>query len=173
MGIQLILVVETNRKADIDVGYLNEIIHYYYDLKNEVSIKYIYMEGKHNYNQRRVEKEIKRYCSMYSGKSHVIYVFDRDQHYKDIRDENFINDVCNYCDQEGYEIIWFVRNIEDVLHKKHVESNKKKEAMIAFKRTKQIQKVEARNLSSPNPRQSKTSNILYVFDKYISSYRKL
>lgn len=50
MGIQLILVVETNRKADIDVGYLNEIIHYYYDLKNEVSIKYIYMEGKHNYN---------------------------------------------------------------------------------------------------------------------------
>lgn len=141
-GIQLILVVETNRKADVDVGYLNEIIHYYYDLKNEVSIKYIYMEGKHNYNQRRFEKEIKRYCSMYSGESHVIYVFD--------------------CDQEGYEIVWFVRNIEDVLHKKHMESNKKKEAMIVFKRTKQIQKVEARNLSSPNPRQSKTSNILYV-----------
>lgn len=142
MGIQLILVVETNRKADIDVGYLNEIIHYYYELKNEVSIKYIYMEGKHNDNQRRVEKEIKRYCSMYSGESHVLYVFDRDQ--------------------EGNEIVWFVRNIEDVIHKKHVESNKKKEAMIVFKRTKQIQKVEARNLSSPNPRQSKTSNILYV-----------
>lgn len=130
-GIQLILVVETNRKADVDVGYLNEI-----------SIKYVYMEGKHNDNQRRVEKDIKKYCSMYSGESHVIYVFDRDQ--------------------EGYEIVWFVRNIEDVLHKKHVESNKKKEAMIVFKRTKQIQKVEARNLSSPNPRQSKTSNILYV-----------
>ena len=60
MAIQLILCVETNKKADTDSKYIFETIKYYYNIDNSVKLSKIYMGTKTKYNSKEVLKEIKQ-----------------------------------------------------------------------------------------------------------------
>ena len=83
MAIQLILCVETNKKADTDSKYIFETIRYYYNVDNSVKLSKIYMGTKTKYNSKEVLKEIKQKKSMFShGSSMVIYCIDTDQYEK-------------------------------------------------------------------------------------------
>ena len=56
MAIQLILCVETNKKADTDSKYIFETIRYYYNVDNSVKLSKIYMGTKTKYNSKEVLK---------------------------------------------------------------------------------------------------------------------
>lgn len=167
MGKQCIFVVETTRKANIDVGYLNEIIHHYYQLNKEIVINYVYMEGKYNYNHTRVVREIKQFQKRFQGETNVFYVFDKDQHAIYAKDEVFQKDVIQYCKSHQYHLIWFVRNIEHVLLQRIIKGHDKKKEMDRFKRNHMIQMIDSTSLCNPNPCKEKTSNILYILDKQL------
>lgn len=167
MGKQCIFVVETTRKANIDVGYLNEIIHYFYQLNKEIVINFVYMAGKYNYNHTKVVREIKGLQKRFHGRSEIFYVFDKDQHTVYAKDEAFQKDVIQYCRSNGYHLIWFVRNIEHVCLQRIVKSHDKKKEMDRFKRNQMVKMVDPTNLSNANPCKEKTSNILYILDKQL------
>ena len=50
MAIQLILCVETNKKADTDSKYIFETLRYYYNVDNRVKVSKIYIVTITKYN---------------------------------------------------------------------------------------------------------------------------
>lgn len=54
MAIQLILCMETAKKADTDGIYITEVIRHIYQLNNQIKISRIYLSSKNKYNARSV-----------------------------------------------------------------------------------------------------------------------
>lgn len=54
---------------------------------------------------------------MYQGHTDIFYVFDKDESTLDFRDAQFIEEVEQYCKNQNYKLIWFVKNIEHVMHR--------------------------------------------------------
>ena len=81
MAIQLIFCVETNKRADTDSIYINEMIHYLYNIDNKVKISKVYMGSKTKYKSKEIIKGINNKKEMYKlGDSIVIYCIDTDQY---------------------------------------------------------------------------------------------
>lgn len=123
---QLLFVVETDKVAQTDVGYINEILHHFYHMNRNISIKYIYMEGKFKYHHKSVMRDIKQYQKMFEGETIVLYVFDKDEAALDIRDAKFNEEIKLFCEANKYELIWFVKNVEHVMHGKIIPARDKK-----------------------------------------------
>ena len=162
---QIIICCETDRKTGSDFIYVNEIIRYYYEeviKNNNISIQYVPLGGKHKYNHPDTINKIDFYPKV--NKTVIIYVFDKDQNHLDPRDLNFIKEVEEYCGDNDYEIIYFVKEIEEVLNtrtgKKTKEANK-------FVRQKGIERVKTQLLSNPNPQTSGSSNILHILNSIL------
>ncbi len=76
-----------------------------------------------------------------------------------------------YCDEKGYEFVWFCKDIERVyIGKKVADSQKRKEAS-SFTAKKLINHVDKNRLSADRYRKN-TSNILIVLDKNQELIRK-
>ena len=84
MAIQLILCVETNKKADTDSKYIFETIRYYYNVDNSVKLSKIYMGTKTKYNSKEVLKEIKQKKSMFSHGSSMVIIKKNMMKFKNI-----------------------------------------------------------------------------------------
>ena len=128
------------------------------------------MDGKGKYKMK--EKEIRSLISQYatgntSNQSKVILCFDCDDYDSKQEDINFLKNAKCYCDEKGYDFVWFCKDVERVyLGKKIEDINKKKESAI-FKTKKLINKVSEKKLSV-NSYQSNSSNIMNVIGKYLS-----
>ena len=57
MGLQLIFVLETNKKCKSDWIYIKETISYFYKIDCRIKLSDVYMDGKGNYQKRRNEIE--------------------------------------------------------------------------------------------------------------------
>ena len=85
MGLQLIFVVETNKKSKSDWIYVKDTVDYFYKYeRTEVKFSPIYMEGRGKYNSPKKQREIEQKISQYSvtsenNYSKVIYCFDCDK----------------------------------------------------------------------------------------------
>ena len=100
----------------------------------------------------------------------MIYVLDKDKGEKSEDDAKYILEIEDYCKDNDYEIIWFVRDIEDVFWGYRVTSRRKKEAAYLFSRQLQIKNVEKRNLSAPNNVNKRPkSNILTILNEYLET----
>ena len=81
MGLQLIFVVETNKKSKSDWIYVKDTVDYFYKYeRTEVKFSPIYMEGRGKYNSPKKQREIEQKISQYSvtsenNYSKVIYCF--------------------------------------------------------------------------------------------------
>ena len=148
MGMQLIFVLETNKKCKSDWIYIKDTIEYFYNIDaNNIKFTQVYMDGKGNFKnkQKEINKNIDQYAKGASnGNSKVICCLDSDD----------------------YELIWFCKDIERVyLRKKVVKDEKKKEAG-KFKANKTIRNIDAKNLVASKYKDG-TSNILNILDKYL------
>ena len=163
MGVQLIFVVEANKSCKSDWIYIKSTIDYFYEYnRTGLKLSPVYMDGKGNYKQK--EKEVKSLISQYSkaskgNKSKVIYCFDCDEY------DN------KYCDDRGYDFIWFCKDVEQVYIGKRVDNSKKKNESTKFKKNNLITKVDVHRLSGRDYR-IKTSNIMTVLDSYQELKRK-
>lgn len=162
---QVIFVIEPKRKTDSDGIYLMEIINYYYPnirKENTISIKFVMMEGKYNYKKAKVQKHIEKLTNL-ERKTKVIYVFDKDMGGITYNDTLFANKVIKYCKQNKYELVWFVKDIENVMLKRS-STSKTREAR-RFKENKDIKNIQKKDLTVINPTVNGTSNVLIVLNK--------
>lgn len=175
MGIQLIFVVEADKRNKSDWIYIKDTIEHFYQYdRSHVKFSPVYMGGKGNYAAK--EREISRLISEYhSGSkenhSYVFYCFDCDDYDRSAENQNFLNEVRQYCKNHRYEFIWFCRDIEQVYLGKKVDDSRKKEEAAAFKKKKKIREIDSDRLSGGTYRLN-TSNILSVLDAHMQRAAK-
>ena len=114
MAIQIILCVETNKRADTDYIYISE------------TIKYL-----------------------------------------DIEHKKAFDDIGRFCEVNGYEMIWFCHDIEDVYIGKKISDSRKVQEASAYRKKNRIEEMDLAQLSGDIKR-AHTSNILCVLDRYYS-----
>ena len=94
-----------------------------------------------------------------------------DEYDNKIEDLTFLKTVKKYCDDRGYDFIWFCKDVEQVYIGKRVDNSKKKNESTKFKKNNLITKVDVHRLSGRDYR-IKTSNIMTVLDSYQELKRK-
>lgn len=169
MGLQLIFVVETNKKCKSDWIYIKDTIEHFYQFDDaHTKLSAVYMNSKSRYKSKSVEKEIRDMISQFNPReSKVIYCFDCDNYDVKHEDMQFLKDVDRYCKENGYDFVWFCKDIEQVYIGKSITDKKKKSTAASFSGKKLIHKVDARNLCVDNYR-IKCSNIMKVLDQYLN-----
>lgn len=162
MGLQLIFVVETDKKCKSDWIYIKDTIDRFYQYDQaQVKFSPVYMGGKGKYKNK--EKEISSLISQYaagnkSRQSKVILCFDCDDYDLKPEDADFLGNAKRYCEEKGYDFIWFCKDVERVyLGKKVDDSQKKKEAEI-FKAKRLIDSVDKSKLVSDTYRSDTSSS---------------
>ena len=168
MGKQLLFCVETNQKTRTDQIYIGETIKHYYRLGNDISVQYIYLNGKGNYNKPGIVKSIAGYIRQYTpnGPTIVLYCIDTDRCDIDPQQQKKLMEIVEYCKEKGYEFIWFCRDIEDVYWGEQIPNDKKKKKAAQFRSRNHIQDITESTLRKQ--RYSRHySNILDVLDKHL------
>lgn len=116
MSRQFLFCVETSKQAKTDNIYISETIKHYYQIGSDTRIRYIYLNGKSNYNKKDIRMDIEAQTALYrkNGETHVIYCIDTDRHDIDAGQLKEMRDIEEYCAKNGFEFVWFSRDIEDV-----------------------------------------------------------
>ena len=168
MGLQLIIVVETNQTNKSDFIYIKSTIEHFFTFDNsEIKLTPVYMGGRGNY--ARKQKEILSYMSQYkkTGESRVIYFFDCDDYISKPEDKLFLDSAKLFCEKNKFDFVWFCKDIEHVYVGSSVEQTEKKKMAEDFKRNNRIINVNKNDLKYVQYQQRK-SNILNVLSKYIT-----
>ena len=154
MGVQLIFVVETNKKCGSDWIYIKETIERFYTYeRTQLKFTPIYMEGKGKYLKKEadVKSKERQYCAMSkSNQSKVIYCFDCDEYNRKPEDADFLKNARKFCEDRGYEFVWFCKDIENVYIGERIDDSQKKKEAVNFKSRKLISRVIEKNLSQNN-----------------------
>lgn len=167
MGLQLIFVVETDKKCKSDQIYIKDTIEQFYQYDSaHTKFSFVYMDGKGNYDRKKIKDEIKACINPYRGQSFVIYCFDCDDYDSKPEDLAFLNMVNRYCANLGYEFVWFCKDIESVYLGRKVPKSQKKAESASFRGKKQIGNVNANTLLATHLK-SNTSNLMIILDKYL------
>lgn len=170
MGLQLIFVVESNKKSKSDWIYIKDTIDYFYEYdRAHVKLSPVYMNGKGNYKTK--DKELKglvsQYCSVSKeNRTEIIYCFDCDDYDIKKEDVDFLNEVQQYCKSRGYGFVWFCKDIEQVYIGRKIDNSQKTKEAVMFKTKKIIATVDDRKLSIDRY-QKNTSNIMRILDRYL------
>lgn len=169
--LKLVFVLECDDEEKSDAIYLNEVISYFYEYKNDnysqISRQNIFLEGKGKYKniKSRIDNERKTF-SCEGGEIKVIYMIDLDSTEPEYKLGSLNRNIMDYCDKNGYDLIWMCKNVENVFL--GVESDvveNKTEAAKAFARIKD-KGFDIIKLSKTRIEQY-CSNILLVLDKYL------
>ena len=168
MGLQLIFVVEANKKSKTDRIYIKETIDRFYKYNvAHLKLSTVYMDGKNKYLSK--EKEVKSLISEYNGASSnnvtkVIYCFDCDVYDSNPVDKEFLEKTQEFCKANNYEYVWFCKDIERVYLGKKVEDGHKNSEATKFKAKKLIDGVSESRLKGKKISRN-MSNILSVLDR--------
>ena len=170
MGLQLIIVVEANKKCKSDWIYIKDTIDRFYRYEQaHVKFSPVYMDGKGNY--KRKQREVSELISQYAAasktnQSEVLYCFDCDDYDVKSEDLDFLKSAQQYCNEQEYDFIWFCKDIESVYLGRKVDDGQKKKESSIFKAKKMIKDVDERKLLASTYR-TNTSNIMNILDNYL------
>lgn len=167
-NIQLILCVESNNQARTDYFYIQSVLDYFYSIK-ENKLSYLFLGSKHKYNSKKTIKDIKKrtkdFAQSANRKSIVIYFLDKDYNNLRTEDKNFIEVVEKYCLDNEYLLVWFVKNIEEVMLNKEEPNKTKIKKAQTFYRKELIKLIDVDRLSAPNDvNTAGKSNILTILN---------
>lgn len=167
MAIQIILCVETNKRADTDIIYILAAIKHWYQINNRIKISKIYMNAKSMYNSKSVLRQIEAATKAFSfGTTQVIYCIDTDQYEKNTEHAKELENISRYCRERHYDLIWFCHDVEEVFLGKKVSDSQKVLEAHSFKRKEEIEQIHMDRLSCTALRAG-TSNILSILDRYL------
>ena len=168
MSKQILFCVETSSNAETDKVYIKETIYHYYSLENKTRIRFIFFEGKGNYKKKNILKQISDQVKQYSaiGSTHVIYCIDTDRYDADPAQVRELDEIKHYCEQQGYDLIWFCRDVEDVFWGEQIHKDDKTKMATKFRSSRQITHVDNQKLRCEDYTRHK-SNILQILDKYL------
>lgn len=159
---QLIFIVETNKKSQSDYLYISETLNKYYNTLGH-KMTPIYLNGKGNYNKKKTE--IGRNISKYSGTTHIFMCYDIDNPIEPAYELNPL--IEEYARENGYELIWFYEDIEQVYLGESVSNSVKTLKAKQFVAHNDINGVQEINLSKTAISRKKSSNILKVLDEVL------
>lgn len=167
MSIQMILCVETNKSADTDSIYIYDTIYRWYKIDNKIKLSKINMNSKSRYNSKAVVREIAQKKKEYViGETRVIYFIDTDQYERNPDHAREFNEISCFCNENGFDLVWFCHDIEEVFLGHKVSDSQKVQEAIAFRRKKKIEEIQMEQLACDTKRAC-ASNILNVLDKYL------
>ncbi len=168
MAMQMILCLETNKRANTDYIYIKEILNHFYQRSNQIKISPVYMGTKTKYRSNDTLKEMKRKIKDFTiGKTKVIYCIDTDEYEKNTEHANEFRTIQQFCEINNYDLIWFCHDVEEVFLGKRIPDSQKVQEAGAYRDRKGIQKINPEQLRSRDLRVH-TSNILCVLDQYLA-----
>lgn len=165
MSRQVLLCVETNKTARTDYKYIDATIKRFYVNDRKIVYRPIFLETKTKYNAKDKVKEINDAIKKYPGETSVIYFIDVDDYDVSSETQKLYNNINGYCESNGYELVFFKKDVEDVYLGQSVTKDEKVKRAEEFTRKKLIESVDEANLRSEIHRQH-TSNILNVLDLF-------
>ena len=171
----IFLVESKSKEHDSDYKYIKSMIDRYYDVRNKISLKTIYMNGKTNYMfQKKAIKDLVKEYSYFpqnDGKYEVFLCIDID----DMKSAHNSNETVQlnkkiekYSKKENYHIIWFCRDVEEVFLGKQINDKQKIQEAKKFLKNHLINNINDNKLLGKDINDLKIgqSNIKTVFDKY-------
>ena len=167
---QVIFCTETDN-SQIDDSYVKKLLEVYFDLSTSFKRSFVHMKGKTKYNDKSVVSQIDKKKIDYSknnkvGKNFVVYVVDVDDYFTKYEDQQRLIEIQNYCDENGYYLVWFCKTIEEVLIGFKVDDNKKLKYAMKFAREANESTIKENDLKC-NKICSKKSNFLEVLQEII------
>ena len=167
MGMQIILCVESDKRAGTDNIYIKETINRFYEYGNELKISFVNMGGKSNYNSSKVKSAVKQLKSDYKiGKTEIIYCIDLDRIEVNPDQARENKEIEKYIADNGYSLIWFCHDVEEVYLGQSLDKSKKTRSAMNFKTRSAIDTIDYKKLDSVKIK-SGASNILFILDKYM------
>ncbi len=167
MAIQMIFCLETNKRANTDYIYMKETMDFLYQKSNQTKISPIYMDGKSKYQSKSVLREIhKRKKAFITGETRVIYCIDTDEYDRNTEHANEFMAIQSFCEKNGYDLIWFCHDVEEVFQGKKIPDSLKVQEAGAYRDKNKIREMDLRRLAETSIR-SRTSNLLCVLDQYL------
>ncbi len=171
-GVQLLFCVETDKQCNSDWIYIKSFIDENYDYDRAgIRLEKAYMGGKGNYNttkfKRIVESRIDNYRKKAKGETKVIYCFDCDEYDKDHRDAERLNQEKQFCEDNGFEFVWFCKDIESVFLGNKIPDDEKKTSAINYLRKGLVSKLDITKFEGDEFKH-RLSNLAVVLDKYLS-----
>ena len=164
MALQLIFVVETDKRCKSDWIYIKSTLNHFYQYDHtQVKLTSIYLSGKDKYKSK--ENEINSKIKQFRGNSKVLMCVDCDDYDTNPNDRQFLDKVRDYCNDKGFIFVWFCKDIEQVYLGYKIESSLKKKKAATFEAKQSINSIEPHKLSV-NEFRDKTSNLLCVLDQF-------
>lgn len=164
MSKQVLLCLECNNKSRTDYVYVESTIKRFYN-KNSVNYKPIFLGSKTKYNSKDKLKEIRDRMKLFNGETRVIYFIDVDDYDVSYETKKLYDDIKCFCQNNGYDLVFFCKDVEDVYLGKTVEDKEKVKLAAKFNASKEIVSVDESKLMI-NSHRKHCSNILNVLDKY-------
>lgn len=165
MKSQILICMETNKRANTDYVYIKCTLDYYYENTKEIIFRPIYLESKTRYRDKKKQREINATKKAYKGPTSVIYCIDMDEYSVKPEDKQLLNEIKDYCEQQDYDLVLFNKDIEDVYLGQQVPNTEKVKMASQFRENNKITVVREESLSSFTLSRHQ-SNILNIFDKY-------
>ena len=165
MSRQILLCVETNKKARTDYLYIKSVIKKYYQDDKKIIYRPVFMDSKTKYNSKDKVKEIKNKKTAYRGESIVIYFVDVDDYDISSVTKQLFDEIEKYCETMNYDFVYFSRDVEDVFLGNQIHDSDKVKKAEEFNRKNLIDGVKKVNLNVKTKKRH-CSNIMIVFDKY-------
>ena len=164
--LQMILCFETTKSAGTDYVYIKDTIDHFYDMDKRMPINTVFMGGKNQYQTHNVKRKINEFIKNYPGQSRVLFCIDTDRIDRNPAQVEDFKKVTSYCAQQGYELIWFCHDIEEVYLGSSVIKKDKVSKAKDFRVKKGIETVNVSKLNGLKPN-AYTSNIMCILDKYM------
>lgn len=168
----MILVDETSEDDKSDTIYINEVIKKYFDC-NSVNLKFVHLNGKQNYNKKKILSQINNFTKMFrkftGGETVTVYFIDTDTTNKTFKPGSFFHNLNEFVKENGFELVWFCKNSENVFLNVEPDSlDNKTEAAKDFSARNKIDKIDRDNLSKQII-ELNCSNVLIVLSKYLKN----
>lgn len=164
---QIILVVEADKRARTDNIYIKSTLDRFYKIGNDVNINYVNMGGKSKYKAKDITRKINELIRLNTdGENVVIYCVDTDSYECNYVQKQDFLEIQKYIKNNGYELIWFCHDVEEVYLGKIVDKDEKKKIAVSFVKKGDICKVDSKKLNGKKMLKG-FSNILHVLDRYL------
>lgn len=169
---QIVLFCEAKSETDTDFSYIREYIHHRYpDKKRIIHIDKVNLGSKFNYEKgkRKAADLIKKYALQHKDeKQVVICCFDTDIGKTGAEEAN--DKIVAFCKTNGYELVWFHRDIEEVFLGTQIPDKDKFRCAKRFVERGNVKGIKDKKMMVSDPRKGNvgTSNLKCVLDKYLA-----
>lgn len=169
---QIVLFCEASSESGTDFSYIREYIHDRYpDKRRLIHIDKVSLGSKTKYEKgkRKAADLIKRYAFQHKNeKQVVICCFDTDKGKQGAEETNDKIEI--FCKTNGYELVWFNRDIEEVFLGQQVPDKDKLRCAKDFVEHGFIKRINDQIMMVTDPRKGHTgtSNLKCVLDKHLT-----